>query len=82
MRMHVSSSIRGMLNWDRRYTRRMLNTITDNAGKPYESIEQFRDDLMDLLKQGHELIPSTGCDNFDPVKGCLGHPDAEGASAR
>ena len=29
--------------------------------------------LLLLADKGH-LVPSVGCDNFDPVEGCLGHP--------
>jgi hypothetical protein len=29
--------------------------------------------LEDELAQGHEIVPSQGCNNFDWKKGCLGH---------
>ncbi len=35
---------------------------------------EIRADLKERLGRGEKLIPSEGCDGFDPVNGCPGHP--------
>jgi hypothetical protein len=77
MRMHMCISVRGMLNWNRTETRRNLKSITKNDGTRYTSIEEFRNDMMDELSKGHEVLPMGKCDNFDYKKGCLGHDEGK-----
>lgn len=38
---------------------------------------EARKELMIRKAKGDKLIPSDGCDNFCPVKGCLGHEDVK-----
>lgn len=72
---HMCISVRGMLNWSDRETKRNLRTITKDDGSHFSSVHEFRNTLMDELAKGHEVIPMCkDCDNFDFKKGCLGHP--------
>lgn len=68
MRHHVSQSIRGAL-WNRRF-----EDFQHDDGQPMSALEAFNE-LCDELARGHEVVPVAGCDNFDPQKGCLGHPE-------
>jgi hypothetical protein len=56
-RVHMSISIRGMLNWDRKYTKRMMKSITKDDGSQFGSVEEFRNFLFDELAKGHEVLP-------------------------
>jgi hypothetical protein len=47
--------------------------LSDEEGQPL-SAQEARRILRAQLKEGHLYIPASGCDNFDPKKGCLGHP--------
>lgn len=72
---HVCLSVRGALNWGRREQKRMLKSITKDDGTRYATVEELRSAFMDELVNGNEVLPmSKDCDNFDPKKGCLGHP--------
>lgn len=67
---HVSASIKGLLNES---DESLDNMLTDGEGKPL-SAQEAREILTAELEQGRLYIKSEGCDNFDPKKGCLGHP--------
>lgn len=71
--VHMCASVRGMLNWDRRYAKRMLPTLRREDGTHFRTVEEFRGALMEELAQGHEVIPAGPCDNFDYKTGCRGH---------
>lgn len=72
-------SVRGMLNWTRAETKKNLKNITKNDGSRYASVEEFRNDLMDELGNGNEVLPlNKDCDKHDPKKGCQGHRKEQG----
>lgn len=73
---HLCVSVRGMLNWDKAYARRMLPTITKADGTRFASIGEFRNSLMDELANGHEVLPTGPCEGFDYKTGCPGHETA------
>ncbi len=75
--IHMCVSIRGMLNWSEAETKRNLRSITKSDGTRYKSVAEFRNDLMDELSGGHEVLPMGElCDGFDYKKGCPGHEQA------
>lgn len=66
---HISVSIRGLLD----ESDDMLdNMLSDGKGQPLPA-DEARKILTAGLEQGHLYIKASGCDNFDPKKGCLGH---------
>lgn len=71
--IHLCVSVRGMLRWDRRETKRNLKSITKKDGSRYGSVEEFRNALMDELAAGREVLPMGPCDGFDFKTGCPGH---------
>lgn len=73
-RLHVSTSIDGLLALRDNQLSRMLNSIQDENGE-HPTLTEFKKYLNEEKAKGHRLLPSPECDNFDPVKGCLGHYD-------
>lgn len=72
--IHMCVSVRGMLNWSDKETKRNMRTVTKADGSPYTNIYDFRNALMDELSQGHEVLPlGSKCDGFDYKDGCPGH---------
>jgi len=72
---HISQGITGPLrNWRERDWKNARNYITQE-GKQFGSWQELKAEFQRLANEGYEVIPSAGCDNFDKVKGCLGHPD-------
>ena len=71
---HISTSIDGLLALKNRDLKNILFNVTDENGK-HPTLEEFRKYLYEEKAKGHFLLPSPECDNFDPVKGCLGHND-------
>lgn len=63
MTYHTSGSIEGLLQLSNEELGRMF----DNDPK------STRFDLETRKENGAKLIPAEGCDNFDPIRGCLGH---------
>jgi len=57
-------------------TESMEGMLNRDDGSP-ASDQEVRDYLGDLLAKGWRLIPVGNCSNFDPQKGCQGHPDQE-----
>ena len=57
-----------------RYDRiiKILSLYRLTLGQPRQ--EELISILDKELAEGHRLIRAQGCDNFDPVEGCLGHP--------
>lgn len=66
---HVSVTIRGLLKESDKSLHHMLN---DGEGKPL-SAQDARKILKAELQKGNLYIKTSGCDNFDPKNGCLGH---------
>jgi hypothetical protein len=65
-----------MLDWTPSETKRNLRSITRNDGTKYRDIHEFRNDLMDELAKGHEVLPlGKACEGFDYKTGCPGHDD-------
>ena len=71
-RLHVSTSIDGLLALRDNQLSRMLNSIQDENGE-HPTLEEFRKYLNEEKVKGHRYLRSSQCDNFDPVNGCLGH---------
>lgn len=70
--MHISLSVRGALAQSDKDLRSFVGNLTID-GRPARTVQEVRIILADALAEGMEYIPSDGCDNFDPKKGCLGH---------
>lgn len=62
--MHISASIEGLL---RIKSTKSLGTLLNMDG------HAARIELNGRLAKGEKLIPSEGCEGFDPIKGCPGH---------
>ena len=76
---HISTSIDGLLELSDYRLKKILDCCTyDDGTQP--TLKEFKDFLKAEKELGHKLIPSPGCDNFDPVYGCLGHPVKDGAN--
>lgn len=71
---HISFSIRGGLHWSDQEWRENVDIFTDDEGKMM-TIFEAKEALMNALKEGYEVLPMKECGNFDPEKGCQGHPD-------
>jgi len=72
--VHICVSVRSLLNWTKRETKRNLTSITKLDGTPFSGVEEFRNMLMDELAEGHEVLPiGYACEGFDYKKGCPGH---------
>lgn len=63
-RHHVQASIEGLLG----LTNAQLSKMFDRHGPT------IRKELKERLANGEKLIGAEGCEGFDPVKGCPGHP--------
>ncbi len=74
MRIHISTSIDGLLSLRDSELKRMLQSVQDENGY-HPTLEEFKKYLNEEKEKGHRLLPSPECDNFDPVEGCLGHND-------
>ncbi len=61
---HISSSIGGLLKLSNLDLRQLFGF---DGGK-------VREELLQRKANGELLIPSEGCEGFDPIKGCPGHP--------
>ena len=71
--VHLVVSVRGMLNWSPKESKRNLKWITKEDGTHYATVAEMRNALMDELAQGHEVLPTGECNRHDWKKGCLGH---------
>jgi len=60
---HVKTSIDGLLNLSNKKLSKLLGMNGEKA----------RMELMIKQLNGELYIPSSGCEGFDPVKGCPGH---------
>ena len=74
---HMSVSIEGLLAMSDAKMKRILNSVKDDEGNQ-PTLEEFKKYLTHEWAIGHRLLPVPECDNFDPVKGCLGHDKQKG----
>lgn len=71
---HLCFSVDGMLALKNRDLDGWASSFRVD-GKPCGCGEEVRKALQEAKAEGWKYIPSAECDNFDPIKGCLGHPD-------
>jgi hypothetical protein len=78
MKYHMQLDIKGcLLHWGPR----SHGGITDDNGQQLGNAET-KALLLDELAKGHRYLSFGGCPDFDPVKGCTGHPiEGHGVSA-
>lgn len=69
---HMSTSISGLLAMSNRDLTKLLDSVQDEDGY-HPTLIEFKGYLEEKLAKGHRFLPCPECDNFDPVKGCLGH---------
>lgn len=74
---HISTSIDGLLEMSDYRLKKMCQCIHDDEGN-CPTVGELKKYLKAEKALGHRLLKSDGCDNFDPVYGCLGHPKKEG----
>ena len=68
---HVSTNIEGLL---RNMKGRKINFLNGDDDNPMTD-KEARKAITELQAKGHKLIPSAGCEGFDPFGGgCPGHP--------
>lgn len=75
-RIHMCLSVRGALAQPDHVLKEWVGAFKTN-GRPCTCVRDVRENLIEALAEGYEYIPSEGCDNFDPKRGCLGHPVEE-----
>lgn len=68
---HISLSVRGALMQTDRELRAFVGNLTSD-GKPCRTVAEVKALLVDALAEGYEFLPSEGCTNFDPKRGCMG----------
>lgn len=79
-RYHLCQSVRGPLtNWKPKDWKSATKWMTKLDGTRYTPHE-LKQVFLDLLASGHEVIPISECDNFDPKSGCKGHPQEQPAN--
>lgn len=72
--IHLCVSVRGMLNWSKADAKRNMRSITKSDGTRYTDWNELRNELMNELAQGHEVLPmGDPCEGFDYKTGCPGH---------
>lgn len=76
MKFHISTSIEGLLAQSDYQLKKLIPYIRYD-GKGFQSVYELRRLLISELLSGKKFIASDGCNNFDPVKGCLGHSSEE-----
>lgn len=69
---HISTSINGLLAMSDRDLTKLLDSVQDEEGN-HPTLTEFKKYLNEEIAKGHRFLPVPECDNFDPVKGCLGH---------
>lgn len=72
MMFHISTSIDGLLALKDKDLLGICACGKDENGN-HPTVRELRAFLLKEKTLGHRLIPAEGCDNFDPVKGCMGH---------
>lgn len=69
-KFHMSISIEGMLNWNKR---KKINFMHHDDGSKMTDAEA-RIYLAEALAEGKRVLPMAECEGFDYQKGCPGHP--------
>ena len=74
-RVHLSLSIPGALQWSNAdFKRIVLPMLHHDDGTPYRTMYEAKEALINELLAGRKYLPiGDECDNFDPLRGCLGH---------
>ena len=71
--IHICMNVRGALAQKDSELRAWVGNI-EHDGVKCRSVNEVRQFLLDALAEGYEYIGPPECDNFDPKKGCMGHP--------
>lgn len=66
--LHISVDIEGALKCAKDF----VGFVYDGSGRALTDVEEIKAAFRQELAKGHRLLPSHGCKNFDPQKGCLG----------
>ena len=66
--LHVSYDIAGALKCAQDF----VGCLETKDGRTLTDIEEVKAAFKEELALGHRLLPSAGCKNFDPQRGCLG----------
>ncbi|MBR6873051.1 MAG: hypothetical protein IKN17_06055 [Ruminococcus sp.] len=66
--LHVSIDIEGALKCPEDF----IGCLIDDNGRELTDVEEIKAVFRHELELGHRLMPTCGCTNFDPQKGCLG----------
>lgn len=75
IKRHVSISIRGAIGLPDSELKTWIGCLFNHeTGEPLNNVREIRLALAEALADGQEFIRNCECDNFDPRKGCLGHP--------
>lgn len=77
LKFHVSISVAGAIELPDEELKSWIGLVYSD-GKPLRTVRDIRRKLAEECAAGNEYIRQQGCDNFDPHKGCLGHPKTEG----
>lgn len=75
--IHVSTSVKGLLSMSDAELKGIMPYIKFD-GKSFYDVTELREKLTQAYMDGQKFIAAEGCDNFDPAKGCLGHPIMSG----
>ena len=76
MYRHICLNVRGALAQDDRELRSWVGNI-EHDGVKCRNVREVRQFLIEALGEGCEYLVPAECDNYDPKKGCLGHPCEE-----
>jgi len=72
-KIHLCISVRGALAQSDKELRILVGNIKHDGVK-CRNVHEVRQFLIEALAEGYEYIGQEECDNFDPKKGCMGHP--------
>lgn len=70
--IHCCLSVRGALRWSAKEMKDACKWISKPDGGRFTP-DELRNEFMNLLADGNEVIPMGECDDFDPKTGCRGH---------
>lgn len=68
-RKHMCLSIDGGI----KNARMLKGCITTDDGRTLQTVAEIREFLYGQKALGRRVLPMGDCDNFDYIKGCLGH---------
>lgn len=66
--LHISIDIEGALKCPEDF----IGCLIDDNGRELTDVEEIKAVFRHELELGHRLMPTSGCKNFDPQRGCLG----------